>query len=124
MYGYPIGKWCTTGITDMSHLFAGSEEHIPVHVLNEVLFDEDISEWDVSSVLNMQHMFFYASSFNQPLNNWDVSSVSNFGNMFWGASSFNQLLNDWDVSSATSLGGMFSQAASFDQSLTLGRSEW
>jgi hypothetical protein len=35
-YGYPIGKWLTTCITDMSHLFAGSEEHIPVHVLNEV----------------------------------------------------------------------------------------
>jgi len=34
-YGYPIGKWLTTCITDMSSLFAGTEEF-------QVLFDEDI----------------------------------------------------------------------------------
>ena len=40
----------------------------------------DISNWDTSSVTNMNHMFHYAESFNQPLNmaRIFVSSVSIF----------------------------------------------
>jgi hypothetical protein len=64
-YGYPIGKWCTTGITDTRFLFAGTKNFMS----RDVLFDEDISEWDVSSVLTMEYMFYHVSSFNQPLNN-------------------------------------------------------
>ena len=50
----------------------------------------EISNWNVSNVTNMGHMFAGATSFNQPLNNWDVSNVRYERGMFFGATSFNQ----------------------------------
>ena len=54
----------------------------------------EISNWDVSKVTDMFHMFDGAESFNQPLNKWDVSSVTNMSGMFSHATSFNQPLNN------------------------------
>merc|ERR1712072_1169371 len=50
-----------------------------------------ISQWRVSGVTNMFHMFNGASSFNQDLSGWDVSGVTDMHGMFYsyGASSFN-----------------------------------
>jgi len=80
-------------------------------------FDEDISAWDVSSVTSMISMFENAHAFNQPLNNWNVSSVQFMDYMFFYAVNFNQPLNDWDVSSVTSMGSMFGNAHAFNQTL-------
>ena len=55
-------------------------------------FNQDISKWDVSSVISMRWMFFSASSFNQDISKWDVSRVTNMFSMFNGASSFKQTL--------------------------------
>ena len=41
------------------------------------LFNQDISNWDVSSVTTMVSMFQGASLFNQDISNWNVSSVTN-----------------------------------------------
>ncbi|GIR27126.1 MAG: hypothetical protein CM15mP42_00760 [Methanobacteriota archaeon] len=40
-------------------------------------FNQDISDWDVSNVVDMKYMFFSADSFNQDISDWDVSSVTN-----------------------------------------------
>ena len=37
-------------------------------------FNQDISNWDVSNVINMDEMF-NRLSFNQDLSNWDVLKV-------------------------------------------------
>ena len=60
-------------------------------------FNEDISEWDVSNVTNMNAMFYEASSFNQDIGDWDVSSVTDMYAMFYGASAFNQDISGWCV---------------------------
>ena len=40
-------------------------------------------------------MFYEAENFNQDLSNWNVSSVTDMSNMFNGAISFNQTLSKW-----------------------------
>ena len=39
-------------------------------------FNQDIGNWDVSNVTDMNSMFYRAKSFNQDIGNWDVSKVT------------------------------------------------
>ena len=61
-------------------------------------FNQNVSEWDVSSVTDMSCMFDGAIFFNQDVSKWDVSSVTDMTYMFFSAFSFNQDLSMWDVS--------------------------
>jgi len=95
---------CTSGITDLSG-----------HFLNASDFNEDISSWDVSSVVNMREMFYGATSFNRDISHWDVSSVTSMSRMFWGAAAFNQPIGGWNVGAVESMTSMFALAESFNQ---------
>ncbi len=105
----------------------------------------EISNWNMSGVVNMSSMFD-GGSINQNLSSWDMSTVENIFSMFRGCGSYNnggQPL-DWsdsssllvcsslfrqcavfnqpiflDTSNASSFNAMFLQAVSFDQSLNL-----
>ena len=79
---------CTTRVTDMSGLFAGSLEFNT--------FNADISSWDVSNVTSMKGMFSL-SVFNKPIGVWDVSKVTDMSEMFWQAVDFNQDLSAWNT---------------------------
>ena len=67
-------------------------------------------------VMWIMNNMFYDCSFNQPLDNWDVSSVKDMNCMFYDCSSFNQPLECWDVSSVTNMSFMFSGCINFNQS--------
>nr|WP_243728350.1 BspA family leucine-rich repeat surface protein [Mycoplasma capricolum] len=60
-------------------------------------FNQDISSWDTSRVVDMGRMFSGASSFNQDISSWDVSRVTDMNSMFNGAKAFNQDLSEWNV---------------------------
>ena len=111
---YPeLNRLVTTQVTNMSDLF-----------YDNISFNQDISNWDVSNVTTMQSMFREAISFNQPIGDWDVSSVVAMGGMFSGGIDtqqasliyidFNQDISNWDVSNVTDMRGMF-DADAFNQ---------
>ena len=97
---------CTSGITKMIGNSAAGFIR-PVES-----FNDDISHWDVSSVIDMQYMFANAQDFNQNLSYWDVASVTDMDNMFNGASSFNQDISQWCVANITSEPNGFSTSSS------------
>lgn len=105
-YGWPLGSWCVSQVTDMSGLFQGLDT-----------FDEDISQWEVEQVTDMAYMFYGASSFNQDISRWNVGKVESMAYMFYGASSFDSLISVWDTSSVRSMNSMFSGATSFNQAI-------
>jgi len=65
-------------ITNLSFLFS-----------NNNIFNQDISNWEVSNIVNMTGMFLYATSFNKSISNWNVQAVENMDFMFKGATKFN-----------------------------------
>jgi surface protein len=105
-YGWPLGSWCVSQVTDMSGLFQGLDT-----------FDEDISQWEVEQVTDMAYMFYGASSFNQDISRWNVGKVESMAYMFYGASSFDSLISVWDTSSVRSMNSMFSGATLFNQAI-------
>ena len=80
------------------------------------MFNSDLSNWDVSNVVDMSEMFSYCS-FNQNINSWDVSNVTNMSSMFNSNIEFDMPLNNWDVSMVTDMSLMFASALKFNQNL-------
>ena len=96
----------TSKITDMSELFRNLD------------FNGDISNWDVSKVLNMNGMFLKCRNFNQDISNWDVSNVKDMSYMFHRCEYFNQDISNWDVSNVTNMDNMFWMSKSFNQDIS------
>ena len=72
-------------VTYMSSLFSHTD------------FQGDISQWDVSSVEDMNFMFNNCPNFNCDLSKWVVSNVEYMALMFDGCKNFNQDISNWDV---------------------------
>jgi surface protein len=74
-------------------------------------FNQDISSWDVSNILDMRGMFFGAESFNQNLGSWDVSNVLDMDLMFAGVelsvANYNSLLLEWAANNRLNEGVIF-----------------
>ena len=83
------------------------------------VFNQDIGNWDVSSVTNMSKMFYLAGNFNQNIGSWDTSNVTDMHRMFQYAlnTSFNQDIGSWDTSNVTTTASMFQDATSFNQDI-------
>jgi len=94
-------------VTDMAGMFDGA-----------TAMNQDISDWDVSNVENLDGMF-RNTLFNQDISPWDVSNVSVFAFMFDGATAFNQDLSAWGtrLGSADNMASMFRGATAFNGSI-------
>ncbi|WP_298120656.1 BspA family leucine-rich repeat surface protein [uncultured Aurantimicrobium sp.] len=81
-------------------------------------FNQDISTWDVSNLVNMRGMFFGTQTFDAPIGNWDISNATDVTNMFKEAYAFNQDLSNWHTNQLFYFDGMFEDAESFNQDLS------
>jgi Mycoplasma protein of unknown function, DUF285 len=88
-YGWPMNNWCTSNITNMSHLL--SVERNPL----SSTFDQNISRWDVSRVRDFSYLFVGAASFSHDLSRWRVAKATRMDGMFRNATSYNQSLCAW-----------------------------
>lgn len=121
-----VSRWCTSGITDMTALFAsqsvdGSIAHFDTSNVTNMTalfggsasFNQDISAWDTSNVTHMAAMFSYATSFNQDISAWNTSSVVDMSRVFDNAAAFNQNLSGWCTSNVT-IDYAFDESAGFE----------
>ena len=100
----------TSLMTNMSDLFS-----------NALAFDQDISSWDTSRVINMSSMFtnntVFTNGGSQEIGNWNTSNVIDMGAMFNGAQAFNQNIGSWDTSKVQNMSGMFFLAKAFNKNI-------
>ena len=73
-------------------------------------FNQNIADWDTSSVIDMNGMFIHASAFNQDIGSWDTGRVTDMKWMFYYASAFNQNIGGWDISSLTDASHMLDRS--------------
>ena len=71
-------------------------------------FDGDISEWNVSNVVDMSRMF-YDSDFKGDISKGNVGKVENMYQMF-AYSKFNGKISNWDLSSVNDMFQMFANS--------------
>ena len=94
----------TSAITDMSFLFLN---------INVIIDNIDVSNWDVSNVINMEGLFNNCKKFNCDLSKWDVSNVKDMSYMFYNCGNFDCDLSNWDVSNVTNMYTMFEGCSKF-----------
>ena len=124
-YGH-VSDWNVLAVTDMSFLFYETD------------FCDDVSQWDVSSVVTMKAMFQDAPQFQSDVSHWQVTRVTDFSHMFHGATLFDGDVSTWDVGysyssdhgnlrrsesesmalAAINMESMFESATAFDGDLT------
>lgn len=111
MYGLPIGTWCVQLVTDFNSLFSA------VRNPAAATFNDDISQWDMSSALDMGSMFEGAAQFNINLSRWNIQNNRNLTRTFALATSFNGDVKSWNTGSVVEMREAFSGASSFSQDL-------
>ena len=111
--GLGLETWQPISCENMSYMF-GSDIAAMNSPEGAILFNGDITNWDVSSVTNMEGMFFKATVFDRDLS-WNVSHVTNMAGMFEDAKLFKGLgLENWNTSNVNNMFGMFGGATSFN----------
>jgi hypothetical protein len=107
-----IEHWDVSAISDFTGLFDATNGNRLA-----MLFNGDISKWDLSSAVSLERMFAGAINFNQDLSGWNVSLVESIDSIFEGATSFNHDLSAWNVVRLTNMNNAFYGATSFRQDL-------
>jgi surface protein len=126
-----ISQWGTLGITSLVGALNGATTLVSVpstisEYVNDVsymfsnttLFNQNISYWNTSNIINMNGMFYGTKVFNQNISAWSTLNVTNMANMFNTAEAFNQNISSWNTSKVTTMNSMFNTAKAFNQNIS------
>ena len=108
-----VGKLTAIATTNTSTWGLGSSVTDLSYLCYDALLLTSVPSNIPSSVINLEGMFLGAILFNQNISNWDVSNVTNMGEMFAAATTFNQYIRTWAVQPTTTLADMFNGASAF-----------
>jgi surface protein len=115
-----LNQWNLSNISKADYMFFGSE-----------LFNQNIGDWDVSSVTTMKAMFstrgktimIFNNGSDTSINSWDTSSVTDMSYMF-KQSNFNQPIGNWNTSQVTNMRAMFLSNNLFNQPIIRSGTSW
>ena len=93
-------------------------QKVLIKIYHAKSFNQDLSSWNTSNVINMSSMFMWANNFNGDISTWDTSNVKDMISMFDGASSFNQNISSWNTSNVENMHAMFYDAENFNQDIS------
>jgi surface protein len=111
-YGYPIGIWDVSRLTNFSRVFDPGRSPTSVRAGT---FNQDLSDWDVSNAVTMERMFAGAENFRGfGLDRWNVSRVQDFSYMLAGAKIIDADVSAWNTANAKTMEGMFSKTQKFN----------
>jgi len=102
-----VNTWDISAVTDISFVWCKGPRVQDGCNADCANFNDDIGNWDVSKVTNMDQTFREAYDFNQDINNWDTSKVTNMQAMFQGASSIDQNFENWNIAAVNIMGNIF-----------------
>ena len=108
-----LSEWDTSNAVYMRFLFSDAG-------FNSDTFKLDLSNWDMSNVIDISGMFYSSGKFSKNwsvgnLSNWNTSKVTNMVNLF-GSSGYNSEswnignISNWDTSNVTNMYCMFYSA--------------
>jgi len=104
-----VAWWDVSNVSNMTQVFRNTA------------FNQDLSSWDVSSATDFYSMFKNNTVFNQDLSAWNnqLWSAIDLDEMFYWASSFNWDITWWNVSTVDNFSYMFRDATAFNQDMIL-----
>ena len=108
---------------DVSKIDSFYSSNIDKGIFEETEFKYiDISDWDVSNIESMRHMFYHCEKLESAgdLSDWDVSEVTNMSGMFYHCEKLKSVgdISEWDVSKVIDMRFMFNFCKSFNQDLS------
>ena len=86
-----LNSWDTSGVTNISFMFRN---------INDSSGNIEVSNWNVSNVIQSQYAFAFNPNSSPDLTSWDVSSMENIQSMLQGTS-FNSDIKQWNISNLT-----------------------
>lgn len=98
-YGWPIGSWCVSDVTDFTFLFRNKQ------------LQEDIGDWNMTSAIEMEEMVrgIHNMSANLGLQRWDTSNMRSLKALFMSTRWVEPMLDlsSWNTSQVTNMNQLF-----------------